>query len=322
MLVSIILPIYKVEDVVVRCIESVVNQTYRQLEIIIVDDCSPDSSMILAEDYIQGSSKAKDLHFIFIKHDYNMGLSAARNSGIKAATGDYVFFLDSDDEIVPSCIEVLVANSENGKYDVVDGDFKLIGEDPLIGFNHSTLNYTCNNDVVNAYVNRKIYVTACNKLVRRCLLLDNMILFKEGIVHEDELWSFILVNRANSYKTISEETYIYYRNANSITTNGDCYKKYCSLTIVIKEMVGLLCTGALSCYEKNYSYIQEKRAGWMLAILRSHMSLKEKLSFFKSFLNLPIGGNVKYMSNMISMQTNHLLYPYRRSLSLWIRKFL
>ena len=105
MLISIIIPIYKVEPYIVRCIDSVLNQTYRELEVILVDDCSPDKSMTMARDYIEQSSLSKDLQFIYLRHEKNKGLSAARNTGINSATGKYVFFLDSDDEITPDCLE-------------------------------------------------------------------------------------------------------------------------------------------------------------------------------------------------------------------------
>ena len=73
MLVSVIIPVYKVEQYIERCIESILNQTYRQLEVILVDDCSPDHSMEIAEMYIQNSSKARDLQFRYLHHDHNRG---------------------------------------------------------------------------------------------------------------------------------------------------------------------------------------------------------------------------------------------------------
>ena len=96
--VSIIIPIYKVESYIERCITSVLRQTYRNLEVILVDDCTPDSSMEIAKAVINENQNC-GMNFVFLKHDHNFGLSAARNTGINAATGDYLFFLDSDDEL-------------------------------------------------------------------------------------------------------------------------------------------------------------------------------------------------------------------------------
>ena len=107
MRVSIIIPVYNVEPYIERCIESVLCQTYRELEVILVDDSSPDCSMDLARKCIDNSNRNK-LDIIHLRHDHNLGLSAARNTGIEAATGDYLFFLDSDDWITDNCISLLV----------------------------------------------------------------------------------------------------------------------------------------------------------------------------------------------------------------------
>ena len=95
MKVSIIIPIYNVESYIANCLHSVFNQTYKDLEIILVDDCGTDKSMNIAMESI---NKYKSSFYIkVIHHKENKGLSAARNSGIKEATGDYIYFLDSDD---------------------------------------------------------------------------------------------------------------------------------------------------------------------------------------------------------------------------------
>jgi glycosyltransferase involved in cell wall biosynthesis len=99
MKVSIIIPVYKVEAYIVRCIESVLRQTYRNLEVILVDDCTPDRSVELAKEYIEQSPLSKDLQFVYLKHDHNRGLSAARNTGMDAATGEYIYFLVPEGQV-------------------------------------------------------------------------------------------------------------------------------------------------------------------------------------------------------------------------------
>ena len=190
-LVSIIIPIYKVEQYIIRCIDSVLNQTYRQLEIVMVDDCSPDQSLEIAKRYIQNSPKGRDLLYKYHRHECNRGQAAARNTGAKIATGDYLYFLDSDDEITADCIETLVRESENGSYDAVCGDVEVIGDNPLFAFNHQVGNYNKTHEIVKAYVDRNIYMVIWNKLLRREIVKG--ILFKEVPKHEDELWSFTLV---------------------------------------------------------------------------------------------------------------------------------
>ena len=106
MKVSIIIPVYNVAPYIQRCIESVQAQTYKDIECLLIDDCSTDESITIVEKII---SECKDSScFSIIHHNTNQGLSAARNTGIIASTGEYIYFLDSDDSITSDCIELLV----------------------------------------------------------------------------------------------------------------------------------------------------------------------------------------------------------------------
>ena len=103
MKVSIIIPVYHVEKYIERCVLSVLKQTYRPLEVVFVDDCSNDRSIDIAKKTIEKNGAAS-IEFVFLEHDKNQGQSAARNSGIKASTGDYLYFLDSDDKLSDDAI--------------------------------------------------------------------------------------------------------------------------------------------------------------------------------------------------------------------------
>ena len=104
--ISIVVPIYNVEPYILECLESVANQKNANgIECILVDDCGKDKSMEIAEQFV--CSYNGPIHFSVIHHEKNMGLSAARNCGTKVAQGEYIFFLDSDDTIVPNCMELL-----------------------------------------------------------------------------------------------------------------------------------------------------------------------------------------------------------------------
>ena len=316
-LVSIVIPIYKVEQYIIRCIESVLSQTYRQLEVVMVDDCSPDQSLEIAKKYIQNSPKGRDLLYKYHRHECNRGQAAARNTGVKIATGDYLFFLDSDDEITTNCIESLLCESENGHYDAVCGDVKVVGNNPLFSFNHQVGSYNITHEIVKAYVDRNIYMVIWNKLLRSEIVKG--ILFKEVAKHEDELWSFTLVNSLSSLKNVKECTYIYYVRPDSVSTQGVTIVNYYSLIDILKDMVELYNSGKITSFKENFSYIQEKRISWMSAVLRSRLKLYDKWLLFIRFYNLPIGRNGFFLKNLLSMQVNHFLYPYRRSLSLKIR---
>ena len=153
MKVSIIIPVYNVAPYVEECIQSVLRQDYKNLEIIIIDDCGTDNSMELVEELVKNSSR----DIVILKHDYNKGLSAARNTGIRRATGDYIFFLDSDDFIESYCISVLVKAAKIYiNVDMVYGSsFSSGGYLPENILNRSDLDeFYDNNTSVNFY--RKI----------------------------------------------------------------------------------------------------------------------------------------------------------------------
>lgn len=112
--ISIIIPVYNVEEYLKTCIDSVINQTYKNLEIICVNDCSPDNSLAILKQY-----EAQDERIRIVNHKVNKGLAEARNSGMDVATGKYIFFLDSDDYIVPDIIEKLYAKIIRDNADAV-----------------------------------------------------------------------------------------------------------------------------------------------------------------------------------------------------------
>ena len=109
MTISIIIPVYKVEKYIRRCLESVIDQESNnfKIECLIIDDCSPDESMSIVSDIIDNYNGSA-ITFKIFRHEENMGLSAARNTGIKASTGDYLFFIDSDDHILENTLHILL----------------------------------------------------------------------------------------------------------------------------------------------------------------------------------------------------------------------
>ena len=206
MQISIIIPVYKVEPYIIRCVDSVLRQTYRELEVVLVDDCTPDCSMDMAREYIEQSPLSKDLTFLYLHHDHNRGLSAARNTGVGAATGDYLYFLDSDDEITENCIELLVTALDGGKVEIVCGGFKPNNDNSVWkNWHQAYFFYNENKDIRYAYTNNHIYPMAWNKMIKKLFVLKDQLYFKEGIIHEDELWSFrlALITSSMALSTIS-----------------------------------------------------------------------------------------------------------------------
>ena len=290
--VSIIIPVYKVETYITRCIDSVLHQTYRNLEVILIDDCSPDKSLEIAKNHINKMSAiCRDINFIYLKHETNCGLSATRNTGIAAAKGKYLFFLDSDDEITHDCIEKLVRASNNGERDLICGGFRIINNDNSISDNYKTDDVCLNDEyqIIKYYTSGHLYMMACNKLVKKSIL-KREILFKEGIIHEDNLWSFLLINQINSLSIISSPTYIYYKREGSITSSSYLLKTYESLIQILEEFDKAEKNGIIKSYSENYSFIDNKKLLWMRSILlNKDISLVKKLSFLIRLFQLNRG---------------------------------
>jgi glycosyltransferase involved in cell wall biosynthesis len=235
--ISIIIPVYKVEPYIVRCVESVLCQTYRNLEVILVDDCSPDRSIELAKECIERSPLSNALSFIFLRHEYNRGLSAARNTGLDAATGEYVYFLDSDDEITEDCITTLTTPIRGYPYDFVIGNYKTTGCDQV--FPQLLINGRIEGvrKIAYSYSKEEWYCMAFNKLCNTDFLKRNQLYFKEGLIHEDELWSALLACSAETMCSIrNKATYIYHIRKHSITTNENYEQRIDCFCKVLKEL--------------------------------------------------------------------------------------
>ncbi|MBR4677177.1 MAG: glycosyltransferase [Bacteroidales bacterium] len=204
-LVSVIIPIYKVEPYLRECVESVINQTYKNLEIILVDDGSPDNCPKICEEYALQDSRIK------VIHKENGGLSDARNAGMKIATADYWSFVDSDDVCHPQMIEVLM--------------------EPLIedkGLKMSACTYTKNSDKWNEnfnnsaqkisaldYMSIDFWTVAWGKIYHKSLFYD--IEYPKGRLHEDEFTTYKLAYNSGKVGYVDSPYYYYRQREDSIT---------------------------------------------------------------------------------------------------------
>lgn len=215
-MVSIIIPIYNVEQYITACLESVVAQTYTDYEVILVDDCGTDNTMKLVEKYINDKINVKDNRWRIIHQEKNMGPSAARNLGVVSAKGEYIFFLDSDDTLMSDCLEQLIKTAEMSGADITVGNFRMIGEDKWIPrFNCDDKTYTY--DAFHDFLQGNYYLMVWNKLVKRDILERNHISFPIGIHHgEDAAWSFSLACVAKKVAYVFDETYNYYLRTNGL----------------------------------------------------------------------------------------------------------
>ena len=219
MKVSIIIPVYNVQEYITRCMDSVSQQTFQDIECILVDDCGKDDSVKLAEDYIQKYTGA--VRFVMLHHEHNKGLSGARNTGIKAATGDFLYFLDSDDLITPDCIETLLRLAE--KYpqaDFVQGN--ILGNDDQMSsyaFEDTVPEYCDNKEELMHLMLHEVITSAWNRLIRRSFLLEHELFFPEGIIHEDMYWTYFLTKYTKAAAYCTKGVYHYFIHEGSIMTS-------------------------------------------------------------------------------------------------------
>lgn len=220
MKVSVIIPVYKVEATIERCLRSVASQVFSgNLECVVVDDATPDASMEVARRFIRADRSG--IEWKCFSHDRNRGLSAARNTGMHAASGEYILFLDSDDEFAPGAIAKLSSLAENYPgVDVVQGNLLILPDSADRRFDirkYKYPEYTADRDWIGRKLLREIPVMAWNKLFRMEWLKSNDFLFKEGILHEDEHWRYQIFDKVGSMAFCEDTTYLYHMNPDSIT---------------------------------------------------------------------------------------------------------
>lgn len=213
--VSVIIPVYKVEKYLEKCVESVLNQTYTNLEIILVDDGSPDNCPAICDKYAEKDQRIK------VIHKSNAGVANARNTGIKAASGAYLYFIDSDDMIFSFAIELLLNRAIETKCDMVFGD-NIVVKDWESSYENP--NITPSNDIImNMDEALRFYAdkewAPWNRLIKSTIHKD--IFFPDYKIHEDEALKFKLLSRCNYVMQCDLTTYMYRQRDNSITSSID-----------------------------------------------------------------------------------------------------
>ena len=234
-LLSVIIPVYKVEKYISKCIESVIDQTYKNLEIIIVDDGSPDNSGEICEKYARKDSR------IQVIHQENQGLSGARNRGLDRATGDYITFVDSDDWIHPNMYEIMMKQFGDSQIEIVVCDYQevLEGQEPAkVDICKCSKTIMTEKELDNGYLmfeKKTRFVVAWNKIYKRSFFDD--IRYPVGKIHEDAFTTYKLLNKAKGVLYIDIPLYYYVIRETSIMGEGFSDKRLLILDALIEEMV-------------------------------------------------------------------------------------
>lgn len=286
-LISVIIPVYGVEKYIAQCLESVINQTYNNLEIIVINDGTKDRSAEIAKGYAAKDSRIKVYDF------ENGGLSVARNRGLEFATGEYIAYIDSDDWLDLKLFEILLdtaltRDADMVKYGVVETDGI---KDSRIAFEDTKILSNRNHEDFANYFQEMLWTIACNGLYKADLA--RKVKFPENVVHEDNYSSGMFLYFAKRIVSISFCGY-YYRVNNAGISKGNVKRPLDKILAISKLKKDLLALG-----------FADKKLDWKLSV---------------EFYHFVRGWNDMY--RVIAMQKD--LYEYvmsnldtRRKLSFW-----
>ena len=223
---SLIIPVYRVAPYVERCLKTVMSQTYDRFECILIDDASPDDSIARCERMI--ADYEGNIQFRILHHEQNRGLSAARNTGIDAATGDYILFIDSDDMITDDCVEKLMAPVlADRTVEMVYAAYMKFADNgqmyqPNI-YMRERAEYKTQCEVRDFFFTpgRPFVNAAWNKLTSREFINRHGLRFKEDQLWEDTLWTFFEMKHLSHLVFIPAVTYFYFQRPDSISCGTD-----------------------------------------------------------------------------------------------------
>lgn len=216
-LISVVVPIYKVEKYLVKCIDSIIEQSYRNIELILVDDGSPDSCPQICDKY-----KSKDLR-VRVIHKQNGGLSDARNAGLKIATGEWITFIDSDDYVGVNFLKKLYFAAINTNADISMCDYQSVlddaGQEKEETCTKAYNNVKCLEEMYHPQIHGMEFV-AWGKLYRTELFKKNKIQYPVGKLHEDTFTTYKLIYAAKKIVFSNACEYFYRQREASIMTSS------------------------------------------------------------------------------------------------------
>lgn len=218
-LVSVCVPIYGTEAYIKKCFVSIYNQTYKNIEMIFVDDCTKDNAIKVLEDVVEEFNAINRVNIV--RHQKNKGLAGSRKTGIESANGEYLFFLDSDDTIPDNAIEKLVERATSTDSDIVEGNFLYVtdkGEKKVVTKKH----FADKNEYIHSLLSMcGNPVSVCAKLYNRRLFDNFGTFFIEGIDDgEDFVTTPRIIDKAQKIEFIDDIVYIYYISNMSSYSNS------------------------------------------------------------------------------------------------------
>ena len=292
-LVSIIVPVYNVEKYLKKCVQSIINQTYKNLEIILVDDGSSDNSGKICDEFAQKDNRIK------VIHKTNGGLSDARNAGLDVMSGEWVSFVDSDDFIDKFHIENLYLQALRNHSDICVCGFKIVNEDyqTIRNIKVKFSDSLSGNLAFKYSLNSKIDPSFCNKIFKSSLFKNTR--FVKGICYEDRELIHRIFYKVDRVSFLDSESYFYLKRVGS-TMNHINKKKIDDRFIVIDYIEKFL---------KNKNIFEKYKKEFIICyLLNVYMSVSFQIAKYSKHYN----NDIKYMilnsdTNMLTIKNIFLL---------------
>ena len=313
--ISIIIPIYNVEKYLRECLDSCINQTLKDIEIVCIDDASPDNSIKIIEEY-----QAKDSRIKIFRHEINKNLGAARNTGLQAATGEYVWFVDSDDYIDTKACQILYDAIKEFDVDVLcfsalkffdtnNGREFIYDEYCHQGVQINKIYYPKTNWKEICFFN--LNVSACMYLTKKNAI--KKLNFREGVWHEDTDFTPILLTSVDSFCYIPYTAYFYRKNPTSIMQTPMSQKKSEDLIKILESLGKFIIDNKIKKEHFLYHY-------FIIEIYRISKALNSNIEIKPNNLNALVDFNKKYLTDL--KKYKKIAEPPKYSLKRFIGKVL
>lgn len=272
--ISIVVPVYNVEKYLDKCISSILEQSFTDFELILVDDGSNDHSGRKCEEYKKRDPRIK------VVHQENQGLSSARNIGIETSKGKYITFIDSDDFVHPKMLEILYNNILENKADISACGYDMVPEGKKISVKSISNNISIHNNIqsVKKIVEKSesIMIIACCKLYKLSLFQD--VHYPAGKYHEDEFATYKLLYKSNKIVVTDAKLYYYVQRPNSITGSTYSIKRLDKLE-ALEQAINFF----KNQDNKELAYLAEFR--YLFNIQIAYYRVKYEMKYNKSIMD-------------------------------------
>lgn len=291
--ISVIVPVYNVEKYLHRCVNSILNQSYSNIEIILINDGSKDSCPMICDQY------AKDYNNIHVIHKTNGGLSSARNCGIEVAQGDFITFIDSDDWIDPNTYTYCINKVRLFNADAIEFNYISVNDSgKVVPYLREKIKVYYGKDILQYYMESSTKngsYSVWRMLVKKNILKN--LRFREGRINEDIDFKYKVLSRCNSCVVTNQKFYYYFQSSNSLST-GKLLKKDFDLFVAADELCNLARDETYGSIKK-LAFVKKARTPFSLLCKISYFGISNEFINKKNVIKILMSKHRKYFKYLI-----------------------